>query len=257
MAKRRKNPISKLVKDFFSDLKGPLALLALLISGISLFWTVSYQLEQNRRWDSLNLGRVDLMEVNLTMFKEMSKQEVDSTDWGYLPFTFPRMEGRLITQHVQIPYELVLWDKATNKRVPFSNGVFTISESKKELERLGFNPSPTNIQVLKQYQVLFDFKNTGATPIKDFQIDITTDSGKSGQSTNVFSSRSKPDLLPDGTGNATVDFYSPVNERLPDTINFNVSLKFENVNEQQITRNIPLKYDSLHDYWMRTPTSTQ
>lgn len=255
--KRRKNPISQLLKDFFSDLKGPLALLALLISVISLFWTVSNQLEQNRRWDSLNLGRVDLTEVNLTMFKEMSKQEVDSTDWGYIPFTFPRMEGRLVTQQVQIPYELILWDTTTNKRIPFSNGFFTIPESKKELERHGLNPPPANIQVLKHYQVVFEFKNTGATPIRDFQIDITTDGIKAGQLTHVFSSRSKSDLLPDGTTNAIVDFYVPVYERLPDIVNFNVNLKFENVNDQEITRNIPLKYDSLHDYWMRTPSSTQ
>lgn len=75
----KKKNIGKLFKDFFGDVKGPLALLAVIISVISLYATISNQAEQNRRWEALNLGRIDLTDESFTMFKELSKEELGQT----------------------------------------------------------------------------------------------------------------------------------------------------------------------------------
>src|SRR5713101_4138207 len=214
MAKKKK--ITKLLKDFFGDVKGPLALLAVIVSVISLYATISNQAEQNRRWEALNLGRIDLTDESFTMFKELSKEELDASDWGYIPFAFPRLEGRVVTQRMQLPYELVLWDANNKRRLPLSQGFFKLPEAQLEFARLGLDASQQSIQVLKHYQVLFEFKNTGSTSVSEFEMSITAESQTKKAPLTVFNSRSRPDLLPGGTGNAAVDFYSPINEMLPE-----------------------------------------
>src|SRR5437588_11294074 len=118
----QKRNVGELLKDFFGDVKGPLALLAVIISVISLYATISNQAEQNRRWDALNLGRMDRTDESFTMFKELSKEDLDASDWGYIPFAFPRLEGKVMTERMQLPHELVLWDANNKRRLPLSHG---------------------------------------------------------------------------------------------------------------------------------------
>jgi len=83
-------------------------------------------------------------------------------------------------------------------------------------------------------------------------MNITVESPTKDAPLSVFNSRSRPDLLPGGTGNAAVDFYSPINEMLPEIMNFNVNVKYKDMRGQRTARDIPLTYHSLTDYWTRS-----
>ena len=210
--------------------------MAVIVSVISLYATISNQAEQNRRWEALNLGRIDLTDESFTMFKELSKEELGASNWGYIPFAFPRQEGRVMTERMQLPYELVLWDANNKRRLPLSNGFFKLPQAQLEFARLGINASHQSVQVLKHYQVVFEFKNTGSTTVSDFEMNITVESPTKDAPLSVFNSRSRPDLLPGGTGNAAVDFYSPINEMLPEIMNFKVSVKYKDIRGQRTAR---------------------
>ncbi len=79
-------------QSFFSDPKVAISLFALIISIISLIWTFSSQWEQNRRWDALNLGKVELTD-GFIMWKEITREEAISMKWGYEPYCVNRSFG--------------------------------------------------------------------------------------------------------------------------------------------------------------------
>lgn len=80
---------------FFSDPKNAISLFALLISITSLIWTLASQWEQNRRWDAVNLGRVELTDVGFIIWREISKEEALSTNWGYKPTLYSAVQNRV------------------------------------------------------------------------------------------------------------------------------------------------------------------
>ena len=88
---------------FFSDPKVILSLFALLISSVSLIWTLANEWEQNRRWDNLNSANIAIKEVKMTKWKELTKDEAMKTHWGYGPSIYSSGETFDL---FQIPYHL-------------------------------------------------------------------------------------------------------------------------------------------------------
>lgn len=77
-----------MASKFVKGLKGPVALMAFIVSLIALGHTIYNQIDQNRRWDALNRGRIDITDTGFTAFKLMTVDEVKKTDRGFnLTFT--------------------------------------------------------------------------------------------------------------------------------------------------------------------------
>lgn len=57
--------------SFFSDPKVIISLFAIVISIISLIWTLGNQWEQNRRWNKLNEANVILKDAKLLKWKKL------------------------------------------------------------------------------------------------------------------------------------------------------------------------------------------
>ena len=74
----------------FSDFKTNLAIAALTISLISLFWTIRNQIRQNNQWNILNQPNVQLTKTKLVFFKECTLEEGNRKDyWGYKLTLYP------------------------------------------------------------------------------------------------------------------------------------------------------------------------
>lgn len=114
MTKMQENP------SFFSDPKVIISILALVISVASLIWTLANQWGQNRRWEKLNNANPELKEVRLINWKEITAEEVHSTEWGYKPDIYAKGEA---TNNYTLPYHLIARDSANNYTV-IVKGIF-------------------------------------------------------------------------------------------------------------------------------------
>ncbi len=233
--------------SFFADPKNAISLFALLISITSLIWTLASQWEQNRRWDALNLSRVELTDVGFIIWKEMSKEEALSTNWGYKPTLYSVVQNRIHQGKYQLPYELVLMD-SDNKGIPDSHGFFTLVEAQQEIARLGLKP-PGNLQVFRHYQIQFNFKNTGSTAAKENTIRITAHMPDAEKPVDVFASVEPIDLLPASTINAVANLFVPLNAALPQIMKFSVTLTYKDAHGVVNTRGLPIVYDASQNYW--------
>ena len=232
--------------SFFTDPKVAISLIAILISLSSLIWTFANQWEQNSRWDALNLGRVELTDVGFIIWKELSKEEALSTNWGYNPTLYSVVQERVHTGKYQLPYELILMD-SNNVRIPNSNGFFTLTEAQQEIERLKLQGNP---QIFKHYQVQFNFKNTGSTSSKDTTIKITAQIPATENPTEIFKSVEPTDLLPSSSINAVANFFVPLDATLPRIMKFSVLLAYKDAHGAINTRELPIVYDEEQNYWI-------
>jgi len=71
--------------NFWSDPKIWIAILAIVISIFDFIFLIWFRWDQNKRWDELNLARVELSNAYFIAWEEVDKQTVFSRDWGYNP----------------------------------------------------------------------------------------------------------------------------------------------------------------------------
>lgn len=236
-------------EGFFSDPKVAISLVALAISILSLIWTLANQWNQNKRWDALNLAKIELEDEGFIIWKELSKEEVLSTKWGYEPTIFQNIEDRRYTDRYQLLNCLALLDLGTNSRVPNSGIAFTLSEIEQEIIRLGLISKPEKAASSKMYQIQFKLKNMGATPATEIRVKISVESSLKGLNGDLFLSDQDVEVYPSGTMNATAIFYVPVFEKLPDMMNFNVNVTYKRADGSKVDKNIPVTYDSKRNFW--------
>ncbi len=237
-------------QSVFSDPKVIISLVAILLSAISLLWTFISNREQNRRWDELNLCRVELVDASFIMWKEINLKEALLIDWGYQPILFPHVENGLLTGKVRIPYELLLINPATQKRIPNSNGFFTISEAEQEIKRLGLDKSKNNWLIVKHFQASFVFKNIGNTTASDLRADITVEYPEFGlDPQKIVETGVIRNLYPNTKTGINADMLIPVESTLPDKFLFNVVISYKDSHNDSKERNILVTYDSKTNNW--------
>lgn len=236
-------------ESFFSDPKTAISVLALIIAILSFIWTLANQWKQNKRWDSLNLARIELEDEGFIIWKEMSKEEVLSTNWGYEPTIFQNIEERRYVGRYQVISCLAILDLNTRDRVPNSGIAFTLSEAEQEVARLGLLGKPERAATSKMYQTQFKLKNMGATLATEIRVRISVRSSSSGLNGDLFLSDQDVDMYPSGTMNASAIFYLPVLENLPNPMNFNVKVTYTRADGRTVDKSIPVTYDSKRNFW--------
>ena len=236
-------------ESFFSDPKTAISLLALVIAIFSFIWTLANQWKQNKRWDALNLARIELEDEGFIVWKEMSNEEVLATKWGYEPTIFQNIEERRYVQRYQMINCLAILDLNTRDRVPNSNIAFTLSEVEQEVARLGLLGKPERAATSKMYQIQFKLKNVGATRATEIRVGISVKSSSNGLNGDLFLSDQDVDIYPSGTMNASTIFYLPVLENLPNPMNFLVNVTYKRVDGSKVDKSIPVTYDSKRNFW--------
>jgi len=237
--------MSSEAQRFFSDPKVALSVFAIFISAFSLFWTLANQWEQNRRWDMLNVGRVELTDVGFIIWKELSKEEALVTNWGYNPTLYSVVQDRVHRGKYQLPYELVLMT-LDGSRIPHSNGFFTLLEAEDEAKRLHLQGNPP---IYKHYQVQLDFRNTGSTTSKETTIKVTARLPDSQEPAVVFNSVEPVDVLPSSSINAAANIFVPLDVAFPHPLRFQILLGYKDVHGRAASREIPVIYDESQNYW--------
>lgn len=84
-------------QSFFSDPKVAISLLALVVSIVSLIWTLANQWNQNKKWDALNLAKIEVSDQGFVIWKELSEEQIRLMKWGYEPTIFQHNENRVYT----------------------------------------------------------------------------------------------------------------------------------------------------------------
>jgi len=240
--------MNNVTDTFWADPKIWIAILAVVISIIDFIFLSWFRWDQNRRWDALNIARVELSEVYFIAWEEIDRQTALTRQWGYSPSLFSIVKDHVHTDKFRTYEELVLWDPNHNIKIPHSNGFHTLNDAPLEIHRLGLNPQ--NVLVFKHMQMQIDLKNAGGTLAQNVHISVDLLDDGSGSSKNIFKSTSKVDLFGGSSVNVNMDIWLPIASSLPRPTRFHLDLSFTSIHVENILRIIPIEYDPERNYWV-------
>lgn len=142
-----------------------LSVFAIIISGLTILWSIVNQRNQDKKWDQLNAANPIIKEFNFVRFKEITGQEANSTNWGYinpLIYTLGESSGKYF-----LPYYLAILHSETKEKIKDSNLVFTIEDVEKEMSRLD---KSMPIIVSKCFKVKIHIENIGRITLNDLTV---------------------------------------------------------------------------------------
>ncbi len=135
---------------------------ALIISVISLSYTVLKDKAQNKRWDHINLARIIIRNLQFATWRLVPWKEFDSTDWGYADvFGLPKTDtnGVLDRTVLRVPAGIVAIDN-TGKTLEGIDAI-TVHEMYQQLWDRNFDPFDVTLQ--RAYRITYDVENNGMT----------------------------------------------------------------------------------------------
>lgn len=222
---------------FFSDLKNNMAIIALILSVISLIWTIRNQIRQNRQWTILNQANVQLTKTKLLFFKECTHDEVNRKDyWGYKLTFYP--DDAFIK--FQLASYLIPKLNASSKPVEKFNPVFTVNDAANQLQRLGVNEPCT---LYKQFNVRFQFENIGKTDAKDLIIKVYVQDPVEKKWIEAFTSNEPGTLSTSIPIFITIGYSIPALLEEPDLINYKIAIKFKDLHKKEHFKTINLAWN--------------
>lgn len=233
---------------FWADPKIWVAILAVVISIINFIFLSQFRWDQNKRWDALNIARVELSEVYFIGWEEIDRQTAINRLWGYSPSVFSVVKNHVHTEKFLVLEELVLWDPIQNRKVTHSNGFHILSEAQLEMNRLGLAPQGT--LVFKHMQLQVDLKNAGSTLAQDIQATLDILDDGTGMKKSIFKSTSTVELFSGSSINLNTDIWLPLTTALPRPTRFHLNLIFTDIHGEKHERTIPIDYDPERNYWI-------
>jgi hypothetical protein len=228
---------------FFADPKVVISLLAIVISIISLIWTLSNQFEQNRRWDLLNAPNPEFKEAKWVNFKEVSREDAMNINWGYEPNLYGKGEA---TNIYVMPYYLAIYDVVTEQKLNAANSVFTVQEAENEIKRINFKGKVFLLKVLKGR---FTIENMGKTMANQLSIKV---SFKSKGAESLIPIHINPPYINLSGGQSTMiefEFNNPIHIKLPEYINFQVNLEWKDSNDKTFSKLVTCKWMGNSNHW--------
>lgn len=227
--------------NFFSDPKIVISIIAIIISLISLIWTLSNQYEQNRRWDKLNAANIVIERAILKRYKSITKEKAMQTNWGY----DPNIYGSDFDDQYIIPYKLIAIDKTNEQQITKINSCYTLDEIKNELIRINYKG---DIYVLKHFEPKFEIINKGKTvaQINYLKVEAKVD-GNNWQ--EAFSSKNTIELTNDQISTIEIEMNYPISNTIPDIIQFRISIVYIDIHGNKIDKEINTKWISKNNSW--------
>lgn len=209
---------------FFSDPKVIIAILALVISLAGLLWTLANQFEQNRRWDVLNMGYIELTKPAFTVFRTISRKEFKSLYVGYESKTYGSENS---IDEVRFIHLVRIRNKETGAQITNTDPTITLTEVEQELGKLAERPKA--IELTRVYRPIFFFSNSGKTEVRDltFEISHTTYDGAGWM---IFLRSGAPaNILPGQEFNITKELEVPLNSPMPEKIPFKIEIDYRDI----------------------------
>jgi hypothetical protein len=238
-----------MASEFVNDFKKPVALIALIVASLALAHTIYYQYEQNRRWDALNMGRIDITDMGFVAFRTMTKDEILRTDWGFKPTFSYSVDDGVLSDKIKILFQAVLWDTVRDEPAN-RNAYLTASEARLAIERLKLNPDSTAIYLY--YSVYFKVKNTGVSGIKNVRFtmisNLKNEVRLSKENQRIDRDQSI-EYLPGKTGVLNYGFYVPLDKTLPDIITFDVKASYIDIHGKPFSKTFSYKTNSVNNDW--------
>ena len=227
---------------FFSDPKVILSLIALGISFISFIWTLVNQFGQNSRWYSLNVAAVELKDVKFKVYRELTKKEAITMNWGYSPLIYNSLDN---WDKYQMIYFLQLHNAGDNLLIPHANPSFTINEVEDEVKRLHVK-SPVNIY--RSFMPIFYFDNKGKKDATECTIEIHMKPDNNPWHKS-FTSNTPVRIPPGKAINVVFEFAIPIQSTMYKRINFKIKLSFKDLHGNVHMRDIVASWESDKNYW--------
>lgn len=226
----------------YSDPRTWIALLAIILTLFNLVWQFVNQSEQNRRWDMLNAGLVELRNPHFQVFKVVSREEARTKNWGFPMLLYGTPDS---LEQLQVFCMLRARDPDTGELIPGVNSEFSIAEMLEELKRKQWNKPA---QITKYFRVYFPVKNEGKTAVTDVELSVEAQNPDgtwiaivppqkcprlaAGADTKVFS---EYDMLPDAI--------------LPKSIRYKVNISYNDVNGKRQHSVTPIVWLSELNQW--------
>ena len=234
------------MESFISDPKLIVAIFALLISIINYVTLSWYRWDQNKKWEALNIAKVELDEVYFIAWEEFDLNVALTRNWGYKPSIFSIVEDKVHKSKYRKYEELILWDLEKKARVDGSNGFHIVEQGIHEGERLGLINQ--KLTIMKHMQMQIDLKNRGTTIAKNINITVDLMNDSPGLPKRIFKSLSQVDLYNGSSININMDIYLPKDVYLPIPTKFILNLNFISFADRREYRTIPIEYDPNRNY---------
>jgi hypothetical protein len=221
----------------FSDIAATTALIFSVVSiGVSI-WTSQ---EQKRQWRATSLGRVEITSASFIYWRTYSEEELPNLKWGYKVNLMPLLENYKVSKLYGLPSRLIAYDPV-NKRAYTEITGLTLEEIQSKLH--DSQGLPDSIVPAKQFQFQWDFQNVGATPVTEFKIAVDSkmpdtaawEEGAWGQPAELGAGRTAFKLS---------ELTAPVDTLLPAKLSFRVRLEYVNIENEKVSRTIPVYFNS-------------
>jgi len=222
-----------------------LALVALLLSVGSLVVSLFVSFQQNKQWDLLNLGRVELVDSDFISWRTIPIEEARATKWGYEVLLTRRLENGEVTGEIRVLSRLVPFELAT-KRDRFDIAAVTLEEvSANVREHVGDADSAV---IRKYFQFEFGFMNLGATIVNQLEIAVQVLLPDSKTWSDLQFSQAAT-LSPGRKVGKTIDLYMDPQQPFPEKLNFRMTIRYVNVNGEDIQVETQVYYLSANGKW--------
>jgi hypothetical protein len=216
-----------------------LAGIAVVISLLSLGFSIWTTLEQRRQWRATSLGRVELTSVEFIYWRTYSEEELANIRWGYNVDLMPLLDENRVSKNYGLPARLVAYDPEQKRTYPETTALTH------EEFRLRINNSalPKSVIPVKELQLQWHFQNVGATAIRDFIIAVDNKLPESG----VWEEGSwgQPiELGPGRTGFKLTSLFSDLELHIPEKLLFRLRFEYTNIDNERISRTLPVYFQS-------------
>ena len=216
------------------------AVTALAFSIVSIAVSIWTFLEQKRQWRATSLGRVEITHVSFIYWRTYSEEELQNPKWGYKVNLMPFLEDNGVSKLYGLSSHLIAYDPTNKRAYPKITGL-TLEEIHSKLQKA--QGLPNSVIPVKQFQLQWYFQNVGATAVTDFKIAVD----KKMPDSEVWeeSTWGQPaELNPGRIASKILDLTAPVDALLPAKISFRVRLEYVNIENEKMSRSIPVYYDS-------------
>jgi hypothetical protein len=187
------------------------------------------QAEQNRKWEMLNKGYLDLESIDFMVFKEIDQEKFNKENWGYKNGFVQSAERGKMNDKVSLITTLVLWDSVKNAPVK-ENPFYTVSECKAAMKR---NNLSLSTPIYQNYIINVEMKNMGSLPMNNLTFSTTATVNKEAVldiSKSANGSSTGFNLSPNKSASIQSKFYVPLDTELISPIKIEITANYNDGN---------------------------
>ena len=217
-----------------------ISIAALVISTWGLVYTILKDKEHTRRWDSLNLARLVIRNLQFTAWKTVKRKEFIGIDWGYSdPLGFAKSDesGTLDTEIWRIPIQIVAVHPEEGVLDGFN--ALTFTELHGSLIESGRDPRYYTFE--KLFRIVFAIENVGDTRASDASVNAEV---RDDEPMLSISPQGVPHPLEPGEKSwSMINMRMPLDKMLVMELHVSITLSFTDIHGDPHTQNLSYVFD--------------